>query len=578
MFTKIFEQDKRNLLVLFLVQIITGILPIALVYLMSLIIDIVSTSTSSTYLINIIILISCYTLLLFLDEVLSIVHTFFSSYFEEQINFKIKFLLLEKISSYPTLELQENPEYANIKSLLDHNSQQLGNYVSLISQLVKGIFTLIPAVITAVSIKWWIPVVLILTLFPICYAKIYFQKKLWYVKENFAKDFNKMSLYEDCLSSKEYAKDLKVFSMHTSIIKKWSDLYKNIISIVNKQRKEGIFYIFTLGIFGAIGVCVCFLYVTINTIKGKFSLGELTLLFGIIFQLRIVILDFIYGAGEIITVSLTLKPLLKILNAPVPNILNTKEINLSNNFIEILNVSFTYRETDRVVIDDLSLSIKKGTSLAIVGKNGSGKTTLIKLLCKLYTPQAGKIIWNNEDIRSMRFEDHFSRISTMFQDFAKFPLTARTNINARNQLIKDEELNALMKKIGLEEILHNKLEHYLSKNIDNGLDLSGGQWQKIAIARMVLDLNRNHTELTILDEPTSALDAVSEEQIMKIIKAILKVKTKIIISLRLFITRFVDRIIVMDGGKIVEDGNHQELMELNGAYSGMFEKQAEYYL
>jgi ATP-binding cassette subfamily B protein len=246
--------------------------------------------------------------------------------------------------------------------------------------------------------------------------------------------------------------------------------------------------------------------------------------------------------------------------------------------VELDNVSFNYPSSKAIVVNDVSFKIKRGEHIAIVGENGAGKTTLIKLLCRLYEPTDGCIKFNGNDIKKYSIEDFRKHLSVVFQDFAKYNVSAKENIWYGNVDvdITSPRIEEAAKLSGADEVI-KKLPHgyetILGKRFTEGQDVSVGQWQKVAIARAFM----RDAELLILDEPTSALDPEAEAHIIAKFSELTKGKTAIIISHRLSTVKNVDRVLVLDDGALAENGTHDELIELDGIYAKLFELQAKQY-
>lgn len=245
--------------------------------------------------------------------------------------------------------------------------------------------------------------------------------------------------------------------------------------------------------------------------------------------------------------------------------------------LEVKNVSFRYPESDTYVLKNINLKLHEGDKLAIVGENGSGKTTLIKLICRLYQPSEGKILLNGKDIADIPFEKYIACIATVFQDFSLFPFSLGENVAASRDYDAARVEKALT-KAGLGEKLlqfRNGVRQSIFSGFDeNGTDLSGGEQQKVAIARAVY----KDAGLMVLDEPTAALDPYAEYEIYKNFSEITESKTLISISHRLSSCRMCDRILVLDEGKVVQEGAHEELLkDLDGKYYALWTAQAQYY-
>jgi ABC-type multidrug transport system fused ATPase/permease subunit len=232
-------------------------------------------------------------------------------------------------------------------------------------------------------------------------------------------------------------------------------------------------------------------------------------------------------------------------------------------------VRFAYPSASEPVLDGLDLVIPAGTSLAIVGQNGAGKTTLAKLLCRLYDPQAGAIEIDGVDLRSLDVDAWRARVTAVFQDFIRFELPLRDNVAPAGA--PDDAIRAALADAGAAQLAD--LDVVLARGYPGGTDLSGGQWQRVALARALCSV-RQGAGLVLLDEPTAQLDVRGEAEIFDRILAATRHVTTILISHRFSTVRHADRICVLEGGRVVELGSHDELMALGGRYHTMFELQA----
>lgn len=244
--------------------------------------------------------------------------------------------------------------------------------------------------------------------------------------------------------------------------------------------------------------------------------------------------------------------------------------------IEFVNVSFKYPNTESYVLKNVSLKIKGGKRLAIVGYNGAGKTTLIKLLCRLYEPTEGEILCDGINIRDIKYKDYMNILSVVFQDFKLFSFAAWENVTL-NRDVDNERLMYCIEQCGLGEkisSLPKGINTSVGREFDEeGIEFSGGEGQKLASARALY----KDGSISIMDEPTAALDPIAENELYHRFDNIIGEKTALYISHRLASARFCDRIAVFANGAVVEEGTHDELMTLGGVYCEMFNKQAEYY-
>lgn len=244
--------------------------------------------------------------------------------------------------------------------------------------------------------------------------------------------------------------------------------------------------------------------------------------------------------------------------------------------INVKNVCFAYPNTDHLTISDISLDIKKNESIAIVGNNGSGKTTLVKLQTDLYKVQEGEILYGTQNIKDLETKEFYQNVSIVSQDFVKYEMTLQENIGISDwkQMGNTDKIQELLKQMDLPELSEvDTLNTLLGSEFD-GRDLSIGQWQKLAIARGMF----KESSIIVLDEPTAALDPIMETTILKMFLQIAKEKTAIIVSHRIGICREVDKIIVMKKGKVVEIGNHDELLAKKGEYYQLYKMQQKWYV
>ncbi|MBQ8816235.1 MAG: ABC transporter ATP-binding protein [Lachnospiraceae bacterium] len=245
--------------------------------------------------------------------------------------------------------------------------------------------------------------------------------------------------------------------------------------------------------------------------------------------------------------------------------------------ILLQDVHFTYPGNDRPTIKGVSMEIKKGEKIALVGFNGAGKSTLIKLLLRLYDPDSGSVHFAQQSIKEYPITDYRKRFGVLFQDFEMIATDIGHNLNMSNQVLDEQRADEVLKKVAFWERFQTMPQKYgtqLTKEFDEeGINLSGGEAQKIALARVLYA----DSGVIILDEPSSALDPIAEYQLNKTVTELAEDKTVIIISHRLSTTRFVDKIYMLENGRIIEQGNHESLLALKGKYAEMFTLQAEKY-
>jgi ATP-binding cassette, subfamily B, bacterial len=381
--------------------------------------------------------------------------------------------------------------------------------------------------------------------------------------------------------SREAAKELKLFGLKDFLIERFTKLsdqiYAENVDLARRRLVAGSF----LSMIGTAGYYSAYVYVIWRTITGSLTIGTLTFLTGAIVQASGNIQQIFSTLSSIADQALFLTDLLAFFGMKPtirskPNALPAPRPILHG--FEFRNVSFQYPGNSRLILNGLNFHLQLGERVALIGENGEGKTTLVKLLTRLYDPTAGQILLDGIDLREYNLEDLYREIGVIFQDFMRYEMTARENI-AVGQIDQGTNLELLKAAAGKSmaneviERLPRDYEQMLGRRFENGVDLSGGEWQKVALARAYL----RDAQVLILDEPTAALDARSEFEVFQRFAELTTGKTALFISHRFSTVRMADRIVVLENGKIAEDGSHEELASLGGHYAEMFEMQAANY-
>jgi ATP-binding cassette subfamily B protein len=381
--------------------------------------------------------------------------------------------------------------------------------------------------------------------------------------------------------SREAAKELKLFGLKNFLINRFTGLsdqiYREDVALARRRLLAGAF----LSTIGTAGYYSAYVYVIWRTVARVLSIGTMTFLTGAIMQASSNIQQIFSTLSSIADQALFLTDLLAFFQMQPtirskPNALPAPRPIVRG--FEFRRVSFRYPGTSRLVLNDLNLVLRPRERVALIGENGEGKTTLVKLLTRLYDPGEGQVLLDGVDLREYDLEDLYREIGVIFQDFMRYEMTARENIAVG----KIEEvdnlplLKAAADKSMADAVIRRLPGDYnqqLGRRFENGVDLSGGEWQKLALARAYL----REAQLLILDEPTAALDARSEFEVFQRFAELTAGKSALFISHRFSTVRMADRIIVLQDGRIAEDGDHDQLSRLGGRYAEMFEMQAANY-
>ena len=381
--------------------------------------------------------------------------------------------------------------------------------------------------------------------------------------------------------SKEAAKELKLFNLSGYLTDRFTELSLKIFEENVALNKRRLFWGGLLAITGQLGYYGAYGYSIYQTIQGRYSIGDLTLITTAIMQAMANIQQAFSTASGVADQALFLTDLLAFFEMK-PTVANKENglpipspIRLG---FEFRNVSFVYPGTDRRVLSNFNFTLRPGERVALIGENGQGKTTVVKLITRLYDPSEGQILLDGIDLREYDLADLHGEIGVIFQDFMRYEMTARENIAVGRIEVPHTHMeieHAAEKSLaaGVIARLHGGYDQMLGRRFETGVDLSGGEWQKLALARAYL----RDAQLLILDEPTAALDAKSELQVFERFAELTQGKMALLISHRFSTVRMADRIVVLEGGILVEEGNHSQLMALGERYAAMFEMQAASY-
>lgn len=511
-------------------------------------------------------------------------NTLNSQYFEYILRSKFQNVLtrkfMEKLAHLDFSNL-ENGEIRNlIAKVEDTYTWRLFENLRIINFMIYSAASLIIAFFVALRFN---PIYLI-ALFVLSSPLYYFRAKYgninWSIYTQNSKKINYLWYMRYLFTNFNTLSEIKIYNLKNFFLDKTKQIQNEVI---NQYKKPILKYIFwsTLASFLIPTIIFFFLKNFINQIifSQKFSLGDFTFFLNAMFTFTGQTSSLLVNLGSIVENNLFVDDYFKLLN--IKNSVSSDKISkrlkkIIPREIQFNNVSFSYPGSKNPVLKNINLTIKIGQDIAIVGPNGAGKTTLIKLLFRFYDPTKGKILIDGVDLKKIDLDDWYRHLGVLFQDFAKYYLTVKENIEFGD--IKGIKKKSVSKAIASAQAndlfnLPNKTEQVLGRWFEDGEEISVGQWQKLAIARA---LYRN-APILVLDEPTSNIDAQAEYKIFNNLKQTYKKKTLIFISHRFSTVRMADHIYVLENGQIVEQGKHEDLVLKKGVYAKYFNIQKQGY-
>ncbi len=566
-------------------KVVLGLLPLLGLYLLKLIIDSVtilldSGNTPEAFE-EVIVYIALSGLVFYFQAMLTTVASVLDDAHERVVTDYMHSMIHEKAIAVD-LGYYENPLY-NDKL---HRVQQEAPFLP--AQILKSLLQSIQDTISLVAIAGWlflfhwaiIPV-LIVGMIPKALVRLHFAEKIheWLVRST---PFDRQSKYfHELLTTDSMGKEVRLFSLGRIFAARFQKLRKQLRKeelALDRQwlsLEIGVDFFSTLAVFGL------YCFVAYRTALGHLTIGDLAVYFQAIQRSNGFLRTLLGSVTTLYKRSLFIENVSEFLNIqssvidpglprPVPQTFHDGLV--------LNDVSFCYPLARKNILENISLTIKPGEHIAIVGENGVGKTSLVKLLCRLYDPTQGRIELDGIDIKEFRLDDLRREIGIVFQDHVKYHLTARENIWIGDPLtplesIRIEEAVANAGAQGIINKLGRGYDTMLGRRFDGGEELSGGEWQKIALARAFF----RDSQILILDEPTSAMDAKAEYELFQGFHSLTKGRMAILISHRLSTVKMVDRIYVLENGRIVESGTHDELVNQSGRYATLFEMQAKKY-
>lgn len=454
--------------------------------------------------------------------------------------------------------------------------------MSMVLEEFQQIITILFLSAGLIAFNPWLILILLIAVIPSFLGESHFNQRTYSLTRSWTPERRELDYLRYIGASDETAKEVKIFGLDGFLADRFKELaeryYEANKSIATRRAIWGT----GLSMLGTISYYGAYIFIIYQTVGGLITIGTLTFLAGSFQRMRNLLQGVMSRFSRIADSSMYLKDLFDFFEIKPRIVSGEKQLKIPQPIkkgFTFENVSFKYLNSDKYAVRNLSFHLAAGEKLALVGENGAGKTTLVKLLARLYEPTEGRILLDGVDLKDYDLNDLRKEVGIIFQDYIRFQLNASENIAVGNINLKEEtkEIELAAHKSLADTVISElpaKYEQMLGKRFDKGVELSGGQWQKIALARAYM----RDAQLLILDEPTSALDARAEHEVFVRFAELIRGKTAVLISHRFSTVRMADRILFLENGQLLELGSHEELIAKDGKYAELFKLQAQGYV
>ncbi|MBD8123956.1 ABC transporter ATP-binding protein [Pseudomonas lutea] len=494
-----------------------------------------------------------------------------------QLGQKVNMMILEKAQTLSLLQFEDSAFYDKlVRVRRDASTRPLGLVTKGLG-LAQNLISLASFAVLLVHFSPWALLILVLGALPVFFAETHFSGNAFRLFQRRAPETRQQNYLEALLSQEAHTKEVKLFGMAPLLLQRYRDNFTRLYAEDRRLTLRRDAWGFALGLLGTAAFYVAYAWVVLDTVRGQTTLGQMTMYLVLFKQGQVAITASLSAIAGLYEDGLYLSDLYEYLEVPVaPGRGTLKAGARPGDGLRCEQLGFRYPGAAQPMLSNISLHLKQGMSLALVGENGSGKTTLIKLLTRLYTPDEGRILLDGSDLQDWDEQALHQRIGVIFQDYIRYQMTVGENLGVGDVAAFDDQArwrDAATQGIAAEfiERLSNGYHTQLGRWFVGGQELSGGQWQKLALSRAYM---RREADLLILDEPTAALDAAAEAAVFERFRTYAEGRMMLLISHRFSSVRNADHIIVLDQGRILEEGTHEQLMAGGGRYASLFNIQA----
>ncbi|WP_258801630.1 ABC transporter ATP-binding protein [Halomonas sp. DQ26W] len=493
---------------------------------------------------------------------------------------KVNVMILEKAGTLSLAQFEDSEFYDKLTRARREASIRPLGLVNKTFSLMQNAISLLSFGVLLVQFSPWAILILMVGALPVFASEAKFSGDAFRLFR-WRSPQTRMQMYlETVMAREDSIKEVKLFGLEPLLLSRYRTIFDTLYGEDRRLTIRRETWGFFLGLLGTLAFYGAYAWVVVETVTGQLTLGEMTMYLMVFKQGQAAFSASLTSISGMYEDNLYLSNLYEYLEQPVAAEQGTLTQGARpGDGIRFEGVSFTYPGADKPALIRISLHVTPGGSLALVGANGSGKTTLIKLLTRLYEPSEGRILLDGSDLRDWDVQTLRRRIGVIFQDFVRYQMKVGENLGAGDVAsFEDEARWQQAARRGLaEEFIDAMPKGYhtqLGRWFKGGQELSGGQWQKIALSRAYM---RESADILVLDEPTAAMDAAAEAAVYDDFRQHSRDKMTILISHRFSTVRAADHILVIDGGEIIEQGNHETLLAANGRYARLFRLQAKGY-
>ena len=493
---------------------------------------------------------------------------------------RVNVMILEKALTLQLIHFEDSDFYDKLTQARREASSRPLSLVNRTFGLVQNAISLTSYAILLLSFSPWAVLVLVLGGLPAFIAEAKFSGEAFRLFRWRSPETRKQMYLETVLAREDYAKEVKLYGLGPLLLERYREIFHLVFAEDRNLTLRRGLWGFGLGLLGTAAFYGAYAWIAIATVRGAISLGEMTMYLLVFRQGQSAVSASLSAIGGMYEDNLYLSNLYEYLDQPIGREPGTAVTGPKpGDGVRFEGVSFTYPGATTPAIDRVDLHLKPGQSLALVGENGSGKTTLIKLLTRLYEPSEGRIVLDGLELGQWDPERLRERVGVIFQDFARYQMLVGENVGAGDvEHFADEARWREAAELGMADAFvadmpdgyHTQLGRWFA----DGRELSGGQWQKIALSRAFM---RSGADILVLDEPTAAMDAEAEATVFEHVRNLTADRMAILISHRFSTVRSADHIVVLDHGRVIEEGDHEQLMANDRRYARLFTLQAEGY-